>query len=120
MFNKPSVIEAKAKVERVIMSCRTFTQLDSARRMADNFKKAYHFSTLELTFLFPQLKDQEAYIIMCLMNRPDVYLDKGVKYLMGVDFGNGVDRTAYSVMMYQDGFTYRNINNQIITGDAVD
>jgi hypothetical protein len=69
MFNKPSVIEAKTKVERAIMSCRTFTQLDAARRMADNFKTAYHFSTLELTFLFPQLKQREKQILRNIMRR---------------------------------------------------
>jgi len=69
MYNKPSVIEAKAKVERAIMSCRTFTQLDSARRMADNFKTAYHFTTLESTFIFPQLKKRETQLLRNIMRR---------------------------------------------------
>lgn len=69
MFNKPSVIEAKTKVERAIMSCKTFTQLDSARRMADNFKTAYNFPTLELTFIFPQLQKREKQLLRNVMRR---------------------------------------------------
>lgn len=119
MFNKPSVTEAMAKVERAIMSCKTFTQLDSAVKMAENFRKAYYFSALELAFLFPQLKEQEANILKNLMNRPDVKLGIGGKYVVGLDLANGSSHTAYHILQ-GDGFTYRNVTPQIITGDALD
>lgn len=69
MYNQPGVMEAMAKVERSIMSCKTLTQLDSARKMADNFKTAYHFHTLELTFIFPQLQKREKQLLRNVMRR---------------------------------------------------